>query len=54
MKLLNGAACKIAKKILKFKPGENSPFILGHFRIKPALGTYKELINLYREGIISF
>lgn len=48
------SAYKIAKKILKFKPISEKPLVLGLPTGSTPLGTYKELINLNKEGIISF
>ena len=48
------SAYQIAKKILKFNPTAEKPFVLGLPTGSTPLGTYKELINLYKEGIISF
>ncbi len=48
------SAYKIAKKILKFKPTSEKPLVLGLPTGSTPLGTYKELINLNKEGIISF
>ena len=48
------SAYQIAKKILKFNPTADKPFVLGLPTGSTPLGTYKELINLYKEGIISF
>ena len=48
------SAYQIAKKILKFNPMADKPFVLGLPTGSTPLGTYKELINLYKEGIISF
>lgn len=48
------SAYKIAKRILKFNPTSEKPFILGLPTGSTPLGTYKELINLYNEGVISF
>ena len=45
---------KIAKRILKFNPTAEKPFVLGLPTGSTPLGTYKELINLYNEGVISF
>lgn len=47
------AANYIAKKILQNKDREK-PFVLGLPTGSSPLGTYKELINLYNKGIISF
>ncbi len=48
------SAYKIAKKILKFNPTSEKPLVLGLPTGSTPLGTYKELINLNKEGIISF
>ena len=48
------SAYQIAKKILKFNPTAEKPFVLGLPTGSTPLGTYKELINLYKERIISF
>ena len=48
------SAYQIAKKILKFNPTAEKPFVLGLPTGSTPLGIYKELINLYKEGIISF
>ena len=48
------AACYIAAKINQAKPAAEKPFVLGLPTGSSPLGAYKELINLYREGIISF
>ena len=48
------SAYKIAKRILKFNPTSEKPFVLGLPTGSTPLGTYKELINLYNEGVISF
>ncbi|MBF4805343.1 MAG: glucosamine-6-phosphate deaminase [Pseudoleptotrichia goodfellowii] len=48
------SAYQIAKKILKFNPTADKPFVLGLPTGSTPLGTYKELINLYKERIISF
>ena len=48
------SAYKIAKKILKFKPTSERPLVLGLPTGSTPLGTYRELINLNKEGIISF
>jgi glucosamine-6-phosphate deaminase len=44
----------IAKCILNFKPSEERPFVLGLPTGSSPVGTYKELIQLYKSGIISF
>ena len=48
------SAYKIAKRILKFNPTAEKPFVLGLPTGSTPLGTYKELINLYNKGVISF
>lgn len=48
------SAYYVAKKILEFKPTKEKPFVLGLPTGSTPLQTYKELINLYKEGIISF
>ena len=48
------SAYQIVKKILKFAPTAEKPFVLGLPTGSTPLGTYRELINLYNEGIISF
>ncbi|RRD39956.1 glucosamine-6-phosphate deaminase [Leptotrichia sp. OH3620_COT-345] len=48
------SAYQIVKKILKFSPTPENPFVLGLPTGSTPLETYRELINLYNEGIISF
>ena len=48
------SAYQIAKKILKFNPTKEKPFVLGLPTGSTPLATYWELINLYNEGILSF
>ncbi|MDO5089086.1 MAG: glucosamine-6-phosphate deaminase [Leptotrichiaceae bacterium] len=48
------SAYRIAKKILNFSPSPEKPFVLGLPTGSTPLETYRELINLYNEGIISF
>ena len=48
------AASLILKRITDFKPTEERPFVLGLPTGSTPIGTYKELVNLYREGKISF
>ncbi|MBP9478266.1 MAG: glucosamine-6-phosphate deaminase [Sebaldella sp.] len=43
-----------AKKILEFKPTEDKPFVLGLPTGSTPMETYKNLIQLHKEGIISF
>ena len=48
------SAYKIAKRILKYNPTPENPFVFGLRTGSTPLGRYKELINLYKEGVISF
>ena len=48
------AANYIAAKINNAKPTAEKPFVLGLPTGSSPLGTYKELINLYKEGVVSF
>ena len=48
------AASYVAKKINDFKPTAEKPFVLGLPTGGTPLGTYKELINLYKRGVVSF
>ncbi len=48
------AANYIAYKINGFHPTKDKPFVLGLPTGSTPLGTYKELINLYKDGKISF
>ncbi|MGL6258522.1 glucosamine-6-phosphate deaminase [Vibrio sp. WXL103] len=48
------AARHIAEKINKFNPSEDKPFVLGLPTGGTPLSTYKELIELYRSGFVSF
>ena len=48
------AAGYIAAKINKANPIAEKPFVLGLPTGSTPLGTYKKLINLYKEGIVSF
>ena len=48
------SAYYIARKILQFKPTAEKPYVIGLPTGSTPLETYKELINLYNEGIISF
>lgn len=43
-----------AKKILEFKPTEDRPFVLGLPTGSTPMETYKSLIQLYKDGIVSF
>lgn len=44
----------IARKIILANPTPEKPFVLGLPTGSSPLGTYRELINLYRAGIVSF
>ena len=48
------AANHIAQRINEFKPTAKRPFVLGLPTGSTPLGTYKELINLYKAGKVSF
>ena len=48
------AANFIARRLLDFKPTKDRPFVLGLPTGSSPIGTYKELINLYKQGVISF
>ena len=53
-KLSQWAANYIALKIKAFAPSENKPFVLGLPTGSSPVGTYQELIRLYKGGEISF
>jgi glucosamine-6-phosphate deaminase len=44
----------VAKRINEFKPTAKKPFVLGLPTGSSPIGTYKELIKLYKKGIVSF
>lgn len=48
------AARHIASKINAFNPTENRPFVLGLPTGSTPLTTYNALIELYKEGKVSF
>jgi glucosamine-6-phosphate deaminase len=48
------SAYNIARKILKFNPTPDRPFVLGLPTGSTPIETYKELINLYNNRVISF
>ncbi|MBU2494813.1 MAG: glucosamine-6-phosphate deaminase [Bacteroidetes bacterium] len=48
------AANYVAASLLNFKPTKTKPFILGLPTGSSPLGMYKELIKLFKKGIISF
>lgn len=47
-------ACYVAKKIKDFNPTPEKPFILGLPTGSSPIGTYKELVALYKAGKVSF
>lgn len=53
-KLSTWAAHYIVRKIRKFKPTAEKPFVLGLPTGSSPIGTYKELVRLHKEGRISF
>ena len=53
-KISQWAAAYIVKRIKEFAPTEDRPFVLGFPTGSTPYGTYKELIRLYRENIVSF
>lgn len=52
--LSSWAATYVVKKINEFNPTPERPFVLGLPTGGTPLGTYKELINLYNQGKVSF
>ena len=48
------AASYIAAKIIKAAPTAEKPFVLGLPTGSSPVGTYKNLINFYRQGVLSF
>ena len=44
----------IARKILKYNPTDNKPFVLGLPTGSSPIGVYKELIDLHKNGKLSF
>ena len=48
------AACYVASKIRKASPTASKPFVLGLPTGSSPLGMYQQLIELYREGKVSF
>lgn len=52
--LSNWAATYVAAKIRAFAPSSDRPFVLGLPTGSSPLGTYKRLIELHQEGLISF
>lgn len=54
LQLSKWAAAYIVKRINEFKPTSQHPFVLGLPTGSTPLGTYRELINFYKEGKVSF
>jgi len=54
MTLSKWVAKYVAQKINDFKPTKNKPFVLGLPTGSSPLGTYRELIEMYKNGEISF
>ena len=52
--LSSWAATYVVKRINEFNPTPEKPFVLGLPTGGTPLGTYKELINLYNQGKVSF
>lgn len=48
------AANYVAKRIKESNPAADNPFILGLPTGSSPIGMYKELINLYKKGVLSF
>ena len=48
------AACYVASRINAFKPTAERPFVLGCPTGSSPLGMYRNLIELYKEGKVSF
>ncbi|MCK5520712.1 MAG: glucosamine-6-phosphate deaminase [Candidatus Marinimicrobia bacterium] len=53
-KLSTWAAHYVVKKIKEFKPSSSKPFVLGLPTGSSPVGTYKEIVRLYKEGKVSF
>ena len=53
-KMSQWAAAYIVKRINEFNPTPKKPFVLGLPTGSTPIGTYKELIHLYKLGIVSF
>lgn len=48
------AANYIVRKIMAFDPSPERPFVLGLPTGSSPLGTYRELVSMYRKGMVSF
>lgn len=53
-KMSQWAANYIVGKINAFKPGAKKPFVMGLPTGSTPIGTYKELIKLFKKGAVSF
>jgi len=53
-KMSRWAAAYIAKRINEFAPTPEKPYVLGLPTGSTPIGTYRELINLYKQGKVSF
>ena len=53
-KLSRWTAGYIARRIVEFKPTAERPFVLGLPTGSSPVGTYRELVRLHKEGILSF
>ena len=53
-KMSQWAANHIVKRINEFNPTEDKPFVLGLPTGSTPIGTYKALIELYKQGKVSF
>ena len=53
-KMSQWAAAHIVKRINEFQPTPERPFVLGLPTGSTPIGTYKELIHLYKTGRVSF
>ena len=53
-KMSQWAAAYIVKRINEFQPTEGKPFVLGLPTGSTPIGTYKELVKLYKKGEVSF
>jgi len=52
--LSNWTAHYIARKIMKAKPTPEKPYVLGLPTGSSPIGTYQQLVQLYKEGKVSF
>jgi glucosamine-6-phosphate deaminase len=53
-KVSQWTASYVVKRIREFKPTPRNPFVLGLPTGSSPLGTYKELIRMHNEGLVSF